>query len=228
MTSNETLGKEIRKAAKSVAFQWPGIVGQEDMEQLLRVHLLETPGSVEKILGMGDAAKYRAVIGIGHQLASKERANYEHFSNNFRYSVNEVKALLRSGILKAFGPGLRSSWNITEEFVSRGGEFEDAVLTKNSMETDLLRGMQGLLKANAGYYDAIRRTHLEDETALEAVDRKRLERAQVALTTQMNRSFKQQHADRPDGPGTRRAVTNRAAQVISAQEYAGSYNDGRS
>ena len=217
------LDKEIRRAAKSVAFQWPGIVDQEDVEQSLWLHLLERPGSVEKILGMEDDARYRAIIGIGHQLASKERTDYEHFSGNFRYSVKEVKALLSSGVLKDLGPGLASSWS-GEEFYTKGGEFEDAVLTKNSMETDLLRGMAGLLKANASYYDAIRRTHLEDETSLEAVDRKRLERAQVALTTQMNRSFKRQHADRPDGPGTRRAISNSRAQRISMQQYSGAYD----
>lgn len=224
--TDEILTKQINRAAKSVAFQWPGIVEADDVEQSIWLRLLESPGSMDKILGMDDAAQSRAIIGIGHQLASKERTDYEHFSGNFRYSVNEVKNLLESGILKDLGYGVKSSWS-TEEYIAKGGEFADAVLSKNSMETDLRRGLRWVESVNSKYYEVIRRRYLRDEVLVDSADQRLVQRALASLTTQMNRSFKRQHAERPDGPGTRRVISNSTAGVISAQQYAGAYNDGR-
>jgi hypothetical protein len=93
------LKPEVVKAAKSVAYQWPGILDAEEAEQSLFLHLLESPGTIEKIIEMDKKARYRAVVGIGHQLAKKERTDYNYFKGSFKYCVDEVKGMLKSGAL---------------------------------------------------------------------------------------------------------------------------------
>jgi hypothetical protein len=52
-------------------------------------------------------------------------------------------------------------------------------------------------------------------------DQDRLSHALTALTTQMNRSHKQQYVDSPDGPGTRKVMSRAAAIAHTNREYNG-------
>lgn len=224
MTTNNVLelSKEIGKAAQTVAYQWPGVVEADDAEQMLYTHLLERPNAIDKLLNdFDEKQRLNAIIQIGHQLASEERADYDVFSGNFRYSVDEVRRLLEFRALHHEEPSLGSNWSISEDFIS-GGEFEDAVLTKMASETDLRNAMKRLRESNEGYADIITRRYLGGESlSVEGGDRMRLNRALNALTTQMNRSFKQQHAERADGPGTRKRVSRSAAYTKSSSDYDG-------
>ena len=214
------LAKDIQKAAKTVAFQWPGIVEADDLTQDISVKLLESPSSVEKLLtDFDDRQRLNAIIKIGHQIAAKERTDYEVFSGNFRYSVNEVKRLLDDRALQNDDPSLRSNWTISDNF-TKGGEFADAVNTKSSSETDLRRGMDRLTATNERYAEIIQRRYLTGES-VSGNDSSTLSRALTQLTTNMNRSFKQRHAERPDGPGTRKAISNSHAQLLSSRQYGG-------
>ena len=210
---------EVEKAAKTVAFKWPNVVSADDMEQELYLFLLERPNVIEKLLTeFDDKNRLNAIVQIGHQIASKEREDYEVFSGNFRYSVDEVRGILEDRALHDEDPSLGSNWSIAEDFISKGGEFEDAVLNKSSSEMDLRRGFGRLLKQNPKYADIIRRRYLDSESFEEAVDRMRLMRALTALTTEMNRSFKQQQKDH-DGPGSRKPVTATAAHYKSKRNW---------
>jgi hypothetical protein len=216
---------EVTKAAKTVAFQWPGIVEADDLEQDITLHLLDRPGSVEKLLrDFDDRQRLNAIIKIGHQIAAQERTDYDLFSGNFRYSVNEVKQILEDRVLHNESPELGSNWSVTN-YTSSGGEFADTVNTKLATETDLRRGMAHLRKVNSKYAEAIDSRYLRDEVIPrdDRAQKTLLGRALTALTTQMNRSYKRQFVERPDGPGTRKTVGRRAAGVKSSQQYDGSH-----
>jgi hypothetical protein len=220
LTSNiSALYNEIAKAAKTVAFQWPGIVEEDDLTQDISTHLLERPGSLEKLSTFDAKGKLNALIQIGHQIASKERLDYEVFSGNFRYSVDETKRLLEERALHNEDPELGSNWSIADDY-TKSGEFEDAVNTKLSSETDLRRGMQTLERKNSSYAEVIRRRYLQDQLIPkeEEASRTRLKRALVALTTEMNRSFKQQQREH-QGPGKRKPVSAAAAHYRSKANW---------
>jgi hypothetical protein len=211
---------EVEKAAKTVAFKWPNVVSEEDMEQELYLFLLERPGVIEKLLAeFDDKNRLNAVVALGHQIASKERDDYEVFSGNFRYSVNEVKGLLEDRALHHESPELGSNWSVSEDFI-QGGEFEDTVLNKLASETDLRRGLKMLAAKNSNYAEIIQRRYLRDEVIpqSETGARDRLTRALTALTTEMNRSFKQQQKDH-DGPGSRKPVTAQQAHYKSKANW---------
>lgn len=222
MTSNiMELAEPIKKAAKTVAFQWPGVVDADDLEQDLLVHLMERDSTIEKLLADFDNKQLlNAIIKIGHQIAAQERTDYEIFSGNFRYSVDEVRKILEDRALHNEEPSLGSNWSISEDFI-KGGEFEDAVLYKSSSEIDLMRGMERLRKKNVKYAEIIERRYLKDASLTDGIDRKQLSRALTSLTTEMNRSFKEQQRDHEDGPGTRKRVSRSAAYAKSATAYDG-------
>ncbi|QFP95535.1 RNA polymerase sigma factor [Mycobacterium phage GaugeLDP] len=207
----EVLTREIKKAARSVAFEWPGVVEADDIEQSIWEHILVSPKTKDDLLEMEATPRYRTISKIGHRIASKERTDYEYFSGNFRYSVNEVKALLSKGAINGTKFTVQSGWS-SEENVSSGGEFEDAVLTSVSMEADLQRAMEMLKETTPQYHDILIRKYVTEEYLASGADKKRATLALNALTDNMNRSHKQRHVERPDGPGTRKLVSTKGSE----------------
>lgn len=188
----------IRRAAKSVAFQWPGILDKDDAEQGIATKLLESPGSLEKIAGMDDKARYRAVVGIGHQIASQERDDLDQFRGNFNYSVNDVKLLLSKGVLIE---------RITDDF--------------HCAQFDLEQALPAIADS---YFEAIQSRYYDGDVPNPGSDARRLSDALTAVTTEMNRSYKRRYAGRDDGPGTRTVLSNSAAQYASEYDYSGQYS----
>ncbi|OHT67803.1 hypothetical protein [Mycobacteroides chelonae] len=184
------LAPDIKKAGKFVAFQWPGIMEGEDAEQAIFLHLLERPTSVDKILEMDKKAQYRAIVGIGNQLASAERADYDYFKGSYRYSVKEVKSLLQQGIL-------------TEQLKAFKSEYIDVEF--------------GIAELAEQYRVAIVRRYAQGEAPESDAARKVAERAVDSLVDEMNKSNKRRHSERDDGAGTRNAMT--IGQCQSALEF---------
>ncbi len=198
MTTSE-LAPVIRRAAKSVAFQWPGVVEEDDVEQSIWLRLLESEGSLNKIAAMDDRARYRAIVGIGHQLASQERTDYDYYKGSYRYSVAEVKDVLRLGAL-----------------AENVGGFDEAVF-------DLMEGLEVLAKRTPQYVEAITSRYADNEIPSGSTESNRLSRALTALTDEMNKSNKRRYMERDDGPGTRLVITNEQARNISRHQYGGDY-----
>jgi hypothetical protein len=88
------------------------------------------------------------------------------------------------------------------------------------MDNDLKDAMARLEESNQSYANAIRLRY-EDGVIPSGADQDRLRHALTALTTQMNRSHKQSHAERPDGPGTRKVMSRAAAIAHTNREYNG-------
>lgn len=216
---DDQIARDIAKAAKSVAYQWPGVIEACDVEQSIWLELLQAPATFQTLRTMDSGPRYRTISKLGHRIASGERADYEHFSGDFRYSVNEVKNLLDAGVLGVIEHTLRSSYS-AQEYTTKGGGVEDVVLTKVAAETDLRRAMGDLDSGTPQYADVIRRRYLygENVTATGA-EYTRLSRALTRLTDLMNRIHKRRHAERLDGPGTRRAISSASARAISAANY---------
>lgn len=199
------LGEVISKAARSVSFQWPTVVEEDDLVQEIRLHLWERPGSLAKVFGMDELARYRAVIGIGHQLASAERDDYDQYKGSYRYSVGEVKDLLKRGVLT----------------VRLYDGFHDATV-------DLQLSLDQMKLRKPTYAAAIVSRYV-DEIFPQDAEKVRLSRALTALVDGMNRSNKRRFSERDDGPGTRRVISSAVARHISSVQYSGredGYDDG--
>ncbi|AOT25497.1 sigma-K factor [Mycobacterium phage BabyRay] len=206
MTSLNDLLPVIQRAARSVAHQWPGVVERDDIQQSIYVRLLESEGSLNKVLAMDSKAQYRAIVGIGHQIASQERTDYAHYKGSYRYSVAEVKGLLKSGALK----GLELDPEVqrpTDEDGGGGGGGESKPPVKDSV-LDLRKALRALESRNQSYHDAIVKRYLLDELMEGQQEKDALKRGHTALTDEMNRTHRTDFVTRDDGPGTRQVRTN--------------------
>lgn len=187
----------IKRASKAVAIQWPGVVDDDDVEQSITMHLLERPASIEKIGAMDPKARYRAIVGVGHQIASQERADYDHFKGSYKYSVKELKELLRKGVL--VDPPTRFQADVRD-----------------------LQKALGLLEVKTPQYaKAILLRYADNEIPEAGADRERLSAALGALAGLMNRTHRTQFSARDDGPGTRQILSR-----VEALDRAGSDWDG--
>ena len=195
------LENDIKKAAMSVAFDWPGVAEADDIEQEIWEHILVRPNTARDLLEMEPTPRYRTISKIGHRIASKARDDYDHFTGNFRYSVNEVRSLLSRGALGSVH-SVQSGWS-SQEVVSSGGEFADTVNMMVSMETDLQGAMSKLKETTPQYHDILIRKYVNGEYLASGADKQRASAALASLTDNMNKSHKRQHADRPYGPAVR-------------------------
>ncbi|QGH78057.1 RNA polymerase sigma factor [Mycobacterium phage LoneWolf] len=190
----------IEKAARSVAHQWPGVVEEDDVVQMIAERLWEHQGSLLKVAAMEDRAQYRAVVGMGHQLASIERTDYDHYKGSYKYSVGDVKDLLNRNVLTQDVEG-----------------FTDAVI-------DLMEGLGAMIAKTPQYVDSITARYADGQVPPRGAAQKRLVDALTALTNSMNASGRRRHNERDDGPGTRTVLTNAQAQAISSHQYDGDFD----
>lgn len=195
------LAKEVGRAAKAVAVEWPDIADAEDVEQDIWVNLLRTSDRIAKLEAMGPTERASSLRRIGNQLMSQQRADYDVFAGNFRYGTKEVRNML-DGTLERFRDG------------------------KTETETiDLSEGMAALADKNERYFRLV-----SDYTSGIAPESKRdveaLRRGVRKLTEYMNSAHKRRYVAH-DGAGNRKAISNRAAQASSSYEWQGDLLEGR-
>ncbi|BCP02470.1 hypothetical protein MINTM018_52390 (plasmid) [Mycobacterium intracellulare] len=165
-SSLRDLVKPIKKAAKIVASQWPGVIDADDVEQEIWLYLVESPGSAHKALeAIEPKAQARFLTRIGHQRASKARAAYAYFRGAYKYSVKDVKDLLASGGLSA--------------------DNQDRVKVEY---TDLHEAFRKLKDRNESYSNAIAKRYLLSESMGSSREQDALKNGVIALTDEMNRS----------------------------------------
>ncbi len=192
----------IKRAAKSVAFQWPGVIEADDVEQGIHLRLMESPGSVSKIYEMEDRAQYRAIVGIGHQLASQERADYDYYKGSYRYSVVEVRKLLNDGALLEPPEG-----------------FNEAMV-------DLELALAELRDEKPQYWDALLSRYQDGYVPEVGAEKKKLSDSLTSLVDEMNAINRRRFAERDGGPGSRKVISNSQARHISQMQYSGDSEDG--
>lgn len=233
---------EIQKAAKKAAVDWPGVVEAEDMAQDIVLHILERPGTQQDLAGMDDTNRYRTIHKIAQRIASQERTDFELFTGDFRYSVDEVRSLLEGAGDPETG-AVGSSWSVGAQPGSSGGHSDPTGGTaiRNIGVSDtrkrLSEALTSLRIANERQYTALVQRFVDGETP----DRKDtaafmvIERALTSLTTRMNHGYKRKHFDiksqateeayntSGDGPGTRRAIRCSTARFITKDGYDADY-----
>lgn len=202
------IANEVAKAARAVAFEWPGVIDAEDLQQEVWVKLYESENYIKQISAMNGAQRHESLRRIGHQIASSYRASYARFSGNVHYGSEEVRKRLESGILK-----------MRREDIGNGSETLTEFL-------DLNEGLAILREKNQGHVDALFAAYvgLEYDRSTSA-KRKFLERARNNLTACMNTAHRRRHAAHEDGPGSRKAISNAHAHVLKTQDYSGGFLD---
>ncbi|WP_459957325.1 hypothetical protein [Nocardia sp. IFM 10818] len=173
----------VKRAAGSVVLQWPDVIEADDLEQELMLWILERP-SVQARLEAGTAReRHGLLVRHGHVIAADARKSRIRFAAEFHYSVDEVKALL--------------------EGRDRGADRLD----------DLTEAMDLLRERNDEQAELIAEKYGEGKSMGTDARRKMLQRALVSLTDEMNRIIREKFDAYTDGPGSRTALSNQAAQA---------------
>lgn len=193
MTLNAEVIKTVKKVARSVAFQWPETITADDLEQDLFIEVLRTASTERAITEAEPGARYKMLARLAHRCAGKQRDDYDHFTGNYRYSVDEVKRLLSAGALD-----------------------REAIDGFDSASLDLEQSITCLWAQTATYAESITTRYsgewkVPDSGAAQV----RLSEGLTSLTDGMNRSFKSRNAAHSDGPGTRTVISNSAARSIT-------------
>lgn len=151
----------------------------EDIEQELWVEILESPATAGKLEGSDDDLVTDLLARMADRICIRERDDYEHFSGQYRYSVNEAKT-------------------VVEAFFLRSGE--ETLIDLVDVEVAFDR----LTEINPAQANAIfRRYALGETTTGDSAFNNSLTRGLTKLTDLMNRNFKDRKREHRDGPGTR-------------------------
>jgi hypothetical protein len=191
----DDLQDAIHRAAGIVARRWPSVIEADDAEQEIWVRLLEND-YYDRVAGLEPAAQTSTLIRIGSQIASGYRDDYEVFSGQVYYATDEVRALLTSGLL------------------DRRRDEIDAASETLTEWMDLHEGAQSLRDSHPAQAAVIARRFLLGEPVEHS---QQVTRAVDALTRHMNQVHRRRSADY-EGPGSRRAMSNAAAQHTTRGE----------
>ncbi|MGW6624255.1 hypothetical protein ACWF99_23825 [Nocardia sp. NPDC055002] len=202
MTLNELdpLMADIKKAGRFISYQWPGVMEADDAQQAISLHLLERPGSIAKIKEMDARAQYRAIVGIGNQLAAAERADYDYYKGSYRYDVAEVKSVLELGVLTENVDG-----------------WDEAV-------HDLMEALEVLTVKTPQYANAILSRYADWIVPESGSDKVQLSRALNSLADAMNKSNRRRFVTRDSGPGSRPVSRMTVDHQTTALDYDGDEN----
>jgi hypothetical protein len=187
MSNIEELMPDIRAVARTVAFKWPSVVTVDDMVSNLTVRLMQTQGSIDKLLDLETPQRRKTLTRVGHQIASKERDDYDVFAGRYLYSVDDVKRLLAAGAID--GPD--------DKFRTTG--------------IDVLDAMIELEKKNPNHTKAILDRYVDGvQHTPGSAQQKMLVRALESLTLLMNRVKRSKTSDyNRDGRRNNRQEVNR-------------------
>lgn len=185
--------KDIQFIARAVAFEWPKATTEEDLAQEMYVRLAETPASVDKLKELDRRSRLAWLKRIAEQIASIERTDYDYFSGNYCYSSKEVLRALENGALR------------------------QQPTKVNPITVDIHIAFSLLPEAKRKILED---RYVHDKPAGDSPsDWKKAQRARDALTELMNRVGYQTKHEYRDGPGSRKAISNSAAQRIATQQY---------
>lgn len=157
------------------------------------MRLMAAPGAVERFYAEDDATQKAFLIRMAHQVASDEQVDYDRFSGNSLYDSGFVRGMLD-----------RQGWHYTIDIW-------------NPEVSDLAEGLESLKRKDSTYWACIVNRFEREEipSAENKNEQRRIRRAVVALTREMNLAGRNRQRRRIEGPGTRRVVSNSSARTLT-------------
>lgn len=174
----DQIGEAVTKAARAASREWHGLMEPDEIESELWIEILESSATAGKLEGSDRELVADLLARMATRVCIGARDDYEHFSGNYRYSVNETKALVEMALL-------RSGEELLVDLV------------------DVEVAMARLSETNPGYYKAVFRRYATGEYPQEKAEQHYLSKGLTKLTDYMNRSHKDREREYRDGPGTK-------------------------
>ncbi|MGW5773082.1 hypothetical protein ACWEVY_28515 [Streptomyces longwoodensis] len=174
----EALDSLAERVAREIAGKWH-IVEVDDVKQEIMLHAVKEQHIIAQYQGSEDVLR-KVFWNAGRRYAAKERAYLDLMDDQYHYTPDEVRGVMRSFVY-------------TDEEVSQQiGKKDD--LTRCTIADNIMSARmdaeRSIKRLNSDYQEVIMRLFVYGMTPLNDTDRKRGYRAIDALTAEMNRSIR--------------------------------------
>ena len=197
----EHINEQVAREARLAAGKWNGMVDAGDIEQELWLWIMERPATQKFLLGAEPAQIASSLASRAHDICSKERISYEHFSGQFVYTPAEVRDLLDT----YWGSDVH---HISPLVMAMAEENLSQTMIRNILggsisydeKVDIEQALAVLEDTQPNYYFVL---HEAYSAGIEPDHAQTKTRAVDKLTTIMNHKRSQRELDRHEGPGTK-------------------------
>lgn len=189
MEITEEFYVHVDKVAKSTSYKWEDL-DWEDIRQDMWVHFLERPNEMDRIHADDYETRDKKLRRVGTQVAVAQIHGYEQYSGQYIYGTDEVRGLLRAGVVLKSDAG-----TLTERM-------------------DLSLAMMELKDSNISYFNIIVDKYVH-ELELTDSQQKTLLRGVNKLTLLMNQIHNIREYTYHSGPGARQVFSNSTSVAIT-------------
>jgi DNA-directed RNA polymerase specialized sigma24 family protein len=174
----EALEPLAEKVAHEIAGKWQ-IVEADDVKQEILLHAYSEKHLIAQYQGNTEILR-KVFWNAGRRYAAKERAYLDLMDDQYFYTPDEVRGVMRSFIY--------TDAEVSEQ-IGKKDDLTRCVITDNILSARL-DAEKGIKRLNRDYQEVIMRLFVYGLTPDSETDRKRGYRAIDALTAEMNRNIR--------------------------------------
>ncbi|MYX26026.1 hypothetical protein GTY75_04970 [Streptomyces sp. SID8381] len=174
----EALDELAERIAREVTAKWQ-IVEQDDVKQEILLHALKEQRVIAQYQDNEEVLR-KVFWNAGRRYAAKERAYLDLMDDQYHYTPDEVRGVMRSFIY--------TDAEVSEQ-IGKKDDLTRCTITDNIM-TARMDAERCIQRLNPDYQEVIMRTFVYGMTPVNDADKKRGYRAIDALTAEMNRSIR--------------------------------------
>jgi hypothetical protein len=174
----DRLGELAERVAYEITTKWP-IVEQDDVKQEILLHAVEEQHIIAQYQGDEDLLR-KVFWNAGRRYAAKERAYLDLMDDQYFYTPEEVRGVMRSFVY--------TDAEVSDQ-IGKKDDLTRCVITDNILSARL-DAEKAIKRLNKDYQESIMRQFVYGLTADTHSDRVRGYRAIDALTAEMNRNIR--------------------------------------
>ncbi|MFF8629656.1 hypothetical protein [Streptomyces werraensis] len=174
----EALEPLVEKVAREIVTKWT-IVDADDVKQEIMLHAVQEQRVIAQYQGNEEILR-KIFWNAGRRYAAKERAYLDLMDDQYHYTPDEVRGVMRSFVY--------TDAEVSEQ-IGKRDDLTRCVITDNIISARL-DAEKGFKRLNRDYQEAIMRQFVYGLSAENDADKRRGYRAIDALTAEMNRGIR--------------------------------------
>ncbi|MEV0475290.1 hypothetical protein [Streptomyces prunicolor] len=174
----EALESLAEKIAYEITAKWQ-IVEPDDVKQEIMLHAVQEQHIIAQYQGNEEVLR-KIFWNAGRRYAAKERAYLDLMDDQYHYTPDEVRGVMRSFVY--------TDTEVAEQ-IGKKDDLTRCVITDNILSARM-DAEKAIKRLNRDYQEAIMRLFVYGLAAVNDADKKRGYRAIDALTAEMNRNIR--------------------------------------
>jgi hypothetical protein len=174
----EALEELAEKVAREITAKWQ-IVELDDVKQEILLHAVKEQHVIAQYQGNEEVLR-KVFWNAGRRYAAKERAYLDLMDDQYHYTPDEVRGVMRSFVYTD---------NEVSQQIGKKDDLTRCVITDNILSARM-DAEKAIRRLNLDYQEAIMRQFVYGMSPVNDADKKRGYRAIDALTAEMNRGIR--------------------------------------